>query len=146
MWHAVFLLLNVVDWWCKMVEVNTCASISGFSHHEDPKGPPVSALCVSSPVNDLWSHVLYSSTEGICSFIMINGFFTQSKIWKKRKRFLKKWKKEHDDKSKVLYVYQSHWPVILMCPSSSNKILLQEIYHTVSLTLSHSIQISICNV
>lgn len=52
-----------------------------FSYHKYPKWPPVSTLCMPSPVYDLWGHVLYCSTEGIRSFIVVNGLFTQTKVW-----------------------------------------------------------------
>lgn len=41
---------------------------------------------MTSPVYNLWSHVLYCSTEGISPFIMVNSFLTQAKVWIVRQR------------------------------------------------------------
>lgn len=103
------------------------------SHHKYSKWPPVRALRVPSPVDDLWSHVLYCSTEGICSFIMVDGLFTQSKVWNRETARQRrggtrsaeglKWSKRWTEKAENCWM---HWPVILMCPSSSRRILLGE--------------------
>ena len=51
------------------------------SYHKYSKWPPVSTLCMASPVHDLWSHVLYCPAEGIRSFIVVDGLLTQPKVW-----------------------------------------------------------------
>lgn len=63
---------------------------SFLSYHKNPEWPPVSTLCVSSPVYDLGSHVLDGPTEGIGSFIVVNGLLTQTEVWQKTEREVKK--------------------------------------------------------
>ncbi len=53
------------------------------SYHQYPKGPPVSAVYVSLPVDHLWSHVLHRPTEGVSLLLMVDSLLTQSKIWEK---------------------------------------------------------------
>lgn len=50
------------------------------TYHQYSKRPPVGAVGVSLPVDDLWGHVLHSPAEGICFFLRVDCFFTQTKI------------------------------------------------------------------
>lgn len=88
-----------------------------FFYHENPKWPPVSTLRVSSAVHHLWSHVLYGSTERIRSFVVVNGLFTQTKVWNEERV------SEERIKNVKLKQGLTDRPVILMCPSSSRRIL-----------------------
>lgn len=51
-----------------------------FPYHEYAERPPVCTLCVSSSVDHLWGHILYCPTEWIRSLVVVNGFFTETKI------------------------------------------------------------------
>lgn len=51
-----------------------------FCYHEYAERPPVGTLRVSPAVDHLWRHILYCPTEWIRSLVMVDGFFTQTKI------------------------------------------------------------------
>ena len=52
-----------------------------MTHHQYPKRPPVCTVDVALPVHHLWCHVLHRTAEGVGFLLMVNGLFTQAKIW-----------------------------------------------------------------